>query len=684
MRSLSRMCLLAAVLVVVGVAAPSAQAQVSYKTGAEINTAQGNCFPLRAWASYSQQNSAEPRVDDVFYISVYYSFFQTFDCAADFVSAQLTLPSGVQAASDVPPVCRRWGGSGNNLVYDPRATNACPVAGALSGSTFSVPPRPGSPSPDFPGSGRWFIGQVAPQESVLYHSLEFLIPVRATTTMTNQPIGLLVCSVGTSCANGGVNLSVTPAPVAADPPRVSLAGNVEVSAIGARIPFSVNSPETTQEWGLKEDISTNSNFVGGRPCGLTGPLIHPQDTTQAFVGDMENEIVYGDFEATANNTTTPCRLAPGTLYHVRLCTIFFTGGGPSNHQEKDCKTTSFRTGAVQTRFKLPEQTAADLPGNNSIVVRDHQIVGPRPGGVIDLRYKLKDSGTWFVGPTQTFAQSLTGSTPTTRTVGGLNQWRIYNLVSCYAVTGGSQFCADPPIEVTTGFATAPTDATSVGETSAVLSGQASAPSPAGTMRFLLGTSNPGAGDVRTLLTERGSTNVAARSAAGEPVTAAVGGLAPGTQYWWSACFDNPAGTGIEDCSPVRTFTTAGAAPQPPAPGGGTTPGGDTGGSGGDTSGGSSGGAPGGPVADSADRIKPKASIKLAGKVKRGKRVTLTVTASDPSGIRSVSIKVGRAKPVSKRRVAIKLPRKKGTVRVVVTVTDRAGNVTTLTKTLRVK
>jgi hypothetical protein len=32
-------------------------------------------------------------------------------------------------------------------------------------------------------------------------------------------------------------------------------------------------------------------------------------------------------------------------------------------------------------------------------------------------------------------------------------------------------------------------------------------------------------------------------------------LQPATQYWWTACFDNPADAGIEDCGAVRTFTT---------------------------------------------------------------------------------------------------------------------------------
>jgi hypothetical protein len=179
--------------------------------------------------------------------------------------------------------------------------------------------------------------------------------------------------------------------------------------------------------------------------------------------------------------------------------------------------------------------------------------------------------------------------------------------------------------------------------------------------------------------------MAARGALGAPVNATATGLAPATTYYWAACFDNPVGSaGIEDCSPVRTFTTA-ASVVPPS-GGGTTPGTDGGGGGpqGDGGGGPQGDGGGGPISDVADRIKPTASIKVVGKLKRGKRVTLSVSASDPSGIRSVTIKVGSAKAVARRKVAIKLPRRKGTVKVVVTVTDGAGNVTRLTRTLRVR
>ena len=286
---------------------------------------------------------------------------------------------------------------------------------------------------------------------------------------------------------------------------------------------------------------------------------------------------------------------------------------------------------MATRFTPPQQNTVDLAANTNILLRQHQVVGGRPSGNLSLRYRLKGSGSGYtVGP----------------------------------------------------------DAADIGPTSVTLAGQASAPSPAGDMRFLVGTTGPGDGDVRGVLTERKSTPIAARSALGAPVTATVDGLAPATTYYWAACFDNPAGAGVEDCSTARSFTTASAPPPPPADPG-------TGGTGGDTSGGSGattqpgttqpgGTTAGGPVGGAADTLKPKASVKLKGRVRRGQKVTLTVMPTDPSGIKSVTIKVGKAKAKTARKVTINLPRRKATIKVLITVTDGAGNVAKLTKTLKVK
>jgi tRNA threonylcarbamoyladenosine modification (KEOPS) complex Pcc1 subunit len=158
--------------------------------------------------------------------------------------------------------------------------------------------------------------------------------------------------------------------------------------------------------------------------------------------------------------------------------------------------------------------------------------------------------------------------------------------------------------------------------------------------------------------------MAGRSSAGDPVTATAAGLSPSTQYYWVACFDNPADAGIEDCSPPRTFTTT-VAPAGGGPGAGSGPGGGS---------------------SMADRTKPKVSLKIAGKLKRGKKIVLKITASDASGIRSITLKIGKAKAkrLAKRTVTIKLPRKSGKLVLVVVVTDKAGNKTTIKRTLKVK
>src|SRR5215213_2665529 len=652
--------------------ASPAQAGTTFKNGAEIDTAQANCFPLRAFPAYTQQTATgsstgiEPKVGDVFYLSLTVSFFQTFDCAADFFSTQVTLPPNVVPAvsGSAIPICRRYGGTSPNFFFDPRAPNACPTSISFNGSTrqFSIFPRDGAAVPDFPlPAGQFFIGQRTPQESALYHSVQLLVPVRASATMSNQPVGFLLCSVGTSCASGSVPLTVTAAPAAGDPPQVSIPGDAFTSATGARVPFTINVSNNNGYY-LKVDTATNQNFTSGRPCGQTGPVFFGNSSGNPIQGDFTSEVQFGDLQTGG----TICNLDPNTTYFLKACSA-----DTATFNELACRVTSFKTGVVTTSFKPPEQSAADLPGNNSAVIAQHQVIAGHPAGGLTVRRRLKDAGGAYTTATgtQSLSASTTSSTGVTQTVTGLTPWRTHQIVSCFQVTAGALFCGDPT-DVVAGFATAPADATDVGETSATLSGQASAPSPDGTMRFLLATPHAGPPDGRTVLNEGASTPVAARASAGPAITGTATGLTPGTTYYWAACFDNPAGSGIEDCSPVRSFTTAGAAPTPPPSGGGG--GGDPTGGGGDTTG---GGTPIAPVRGTADTIKPKVALKLKGKLKRRGKVTLTVAASDASGIRSVTIKVGKGKAKRARSVKIKLPRRKGSVKVVVTVTDTAGNVT---------
>ena len=639
--------------------AGSAHGAAGFKQGPEFNTAQANCFPLRAFPAYTQQDGQEPQVEDVFYLSITVEFFQTFDCAADFFAVVVTLPPNVQPAigGSAVPICRRYGGSAP-FFFDQRMASNCPTSVSFDPGTrqFRIGPRPGAVLPDFPDpAGQFFIGQRAPQESQLYTSAQLLIPIKASATMSGQNLGFMVCSVGTSCASGGVPMTVTPAPAAGASPQVSLPGNAFTSATGARVPFTINVSNNNGYY-LKVDTSTSPTFTGGRPCGLTQATIYGQTGGTPFTGDFNSEVQYGDLQTGG----TVCNLTPATTYYFKACSTNTT-----TFAELDCATTSFTTGGVTSTFTPP--TAID--GSGQAQVTGLQVLGGHPAGNLYVGRRLKSAGGGFSPVTANVpvAAATTSSSPTNHTVTGFEAWRAYELASCYQVTGGSLFCS-PPVAFSAG-SIASSDATEVSQSGAVLHGQPSAPSPAGAVRFLLGTTNPAPQDPRGALSEAASVEVAARSAA-DSIAGTVTGLAPGTQYFWSACFDNPADPGIEGCSSVRSFTTAAAsdapAPSGETPGTGTPP------------------PPAGGAA--ADTTKPRASLKVVGRLRRGRVITLRIGASDASGIRSITLKVGkaRARRLARRTVKIKLPRRAGKLVLVVVVTDRAGNRTTIRRALRVK
>ena len=62
-------------------------------------------------------------------------------------------------------------------------------------------------------------------------------------------------------------------------------------------------------------------------------------------------------------------------------------------------------------------------------------------------------------------------------------------------------------------------------------------------------------------------------------------------------------------------------------------------------------------------------------------MTLKVRATDERGIRRVTIAAGKRKAAAKK---LRLPRRAGRVKVTVRASDKAGNVTTVTRTLRVR
>jgi hypothetical protein len=120
------------------VAAP-AHAAVTLKVGQQQTTAGIVCFPELVTPAYSQQSpGVEPRVGDVFYLSVRVDFTSSFDCAADFVTELVTLPPNVQPAISqyASPICRRFGRNATGgTVYDARAVTNCPTSIAFDAST---------------------------------------------------------------------------------------------------------------------------------------------------------------------------------------------------------------------------------------------------------------------------------------------------------------------------------------------------------------------------------------------------------------------------------------------------------------------------------------------------------------------------------------------------------------------
>ena len=134
------------------------------------------------------------------------------------------------------------------------------------------------------------------------------------------------------------------------------------------------------------------------------------------------------------------------------------------------------------------------------------------------------------------------------------------------------------------------------------------------------------------------------------------------------------GTGYE-----LGVTGAPATTGSPAAGGGG--GGAATGGGKTTTQGSTGGG-GGPAAR--DTTKPGVRLSVTGRLRRGARIGLKVKATDASGISRVTIAVGRRRAATRSALRLRLPRRAGKVVITVTAIDRAGNRTTVKRTLRVR
>jgi hypothetical protein len=373
MRTLRHIALCA----LLALAAPAiAQADVTLKVGQQVATNGVVCFPEFVTPAYSQQSAGvEPRVGDVFYLSVRIDFTSSFDCAADFMTELVTLPTNVAPVASLPPICRRFGrNAAGATVYDQRATGNCPTAVAFDPTTrsFHIGPRPGAVLPDFgPPSSTWFIGYHAPNEHQEYDSLQLLVPVIATSTVSGGSISYFTCGAGTSCVNATVPLTVTPGPAPNAPPAVSLPGGATTSADGAKVPFSV-SAGASQQYRFTIETATSATFAGGWPCG-TGPYLYPD----AYVGPLASNIEYGSLTTPGHS---PCPVRPNTTYHVRVCLLTNTAP-PLPYPGSVCRTTQFTTGVVAG-------SAADHTRPTvTLIVRGTV----RRGRTITLRVNARDS-----------------------------------------------------------------------------------------------------------------------------------------------------------------------------------------------------------------------------------------------------------------------------------------------------
>ena len=208
----------AAATVIVLAFAASAQA-AGFKTGSVAYTAQNNCFPAGIIPSYTQPvQGTEPKVGEVTYLSVRVVFIlpSSFNCAADFFRVLVTVPSGVQASGGAP-ICRRFYTSQGTDYYDSRIASNCPASISIDSTThqFGLNPKSSGfvhPEKSAAAGTWWFFGYDSLGNLKTYTDVVLQVPVKATRTMTNQPVSYYVCTVGTSCATATVNMTINAAP----------------------------------------------------------------------------------------------------------------------------------------------------------------------------------------------------------------------------------------------------------------------------------------------------------------------------------------------------------------------------------------------------------------------------------------------------------------------------------------
>ena len=691
---MSRFLGLLALVLVVALPA-SAGAATGYRTGAEVNTPpSGSCFSTFFKGSYTLQDGSDPRVGDVFYVSLSATFIDSFDCAADFVASALTLPSGVapSISATSPVICRRYARNGAQVLFDDRAGRNCPGALAQTADGWSLRPRANPIAPDVGGGAGsyWTLGYPL-RENQTYPNLQMLVPVVATRTMSGEALSFLSCAVSTGCVRHGVALTVQAAAPGGSHPSIRLPADVRVSAVGAEMPLSINAAPA-QKYKYVTDLSTSATtssgvYTGNRPCGAASAALWSNTATAD--GTFQGDTAWlwgrgGEFEDSA----TSCFLAPDTVHYYRACPTNAAGSALVGV----CAESSFRTGIVSTTFQAPQDTPAGRPRSDQMTIAS-KVIGGHPSGSVQVMARPRGSGGFAFATrvggataTQSVGQGTADVALAAQTLAGYGSsmfapWAAYDMRTCYTNVCGTART------VVAGGVYEDVEATDVTASSVTLRGRPSAPWPSGALSFRLGTADPGAELGRDLPAAATAGLAANSSTTAGATTRTLTGLTPATQYWWSVCFDNtaPSQPGVEDCSTVRTFTTAAAAPPPPG-------GGETGvpvdgspadrtpaGAGTGTSAGGGGG-----VVAVADTARPTLRLRLPRSVRRGRKAKLRILAADASGIRKLTVAVGkgRAKHVRAGTVVLRMPSRGRRVVLTIRAVDGAGNARVLRRALK--
>ena len=303
-------CLLTAVIAVL--ATTSSAHAIAYVQGNHpIELLDGPCLPESALVMYTQQSAGEhPIVGETFWVGAKVRFDESFDCAAEFWAAELTLPNSLAPAISAgsAPICIRTGVNGQGTVFtDPRAASNCPTALGATGLTWNptsrklrIGPKPSASFPDVGDpTSRFFLGQ-ASGESIEYKEMVVWVPVKATAAFTAQPMTALVCTNGMGCSStfGGstpvfVNMTVTSS--APQPVELNINPDVWVSATGMNLQYFLTfagGGKRNIRHHLWYDNGGGNQYICGSPTATSYT-----DFAQLSNGVGQSHLfVFGDFE----------------------------------------------------------------------------------------------------------------------------------------------------------------------------------------------------------------------------------------------------------------------------------------------------------------------------------------------------------------------------------------------------